>query len=392
MNKSAQRTSKKLSQPKAAVKQQQKRKIAKKAPVKKQSKRNVHVAVIGAAGGIGQPLAMLVKQNQNNLFTKLSVYDVNPLVNGVAADLSHIPTSVQVTGFTNLDDALQGADIVVVPAGVPRKPGMSRDDLFNTNASINFTIANAVAKNCPNARSLIISNPVNSMVPLWAEVLKARGVYDPAKLMGVTTLDVFRATTFTHHLKPEGEGEIPVIGGHAGTTIVPLFSARKVNAAGAEMDELVRRTMFGGDEVVQAKAGGGSATLSMAAAGARFTEQVAQAIVNPTYWTVSAADNMNLEQRTGKFANGSATMTKADHVPSTVDYAFVQNIPAQRAFGTEFFASGIVLGERGVAAVHPTWEVANAAEMKLVQEMIPDLKGQIKKGQEWAIAELAKKA
>ena len=121
MNKSAQRTSKKLSQPKAAVKQQQKRKIAKKAPVKKQSKRNVHVAVIGAAGGIGQPLAMLVKQNQNNLFTKLSVYDVNPLVNGVAADLSHIPTSVQVTGFTNLDDALQGADIVVVPAGVPRK-------------------------------------------------------------------------------------------------------------------------------------------------------------------------------------------------------------------------------------------------------------------------------
>ena len=48
-------------------------------------------------------------------------------------------------------EAFKGCDIVVIPAGVPRKPGMSRDDLFNINAGINFGLAEAVAKNCPNA-------------------------------------------------------------------------------------------------------------------------------------------------------------------------------------------------------------------------------------------------
>ena len=72
----------------------------------------------------------------------------------------------------------------------------------------------------------IISNPVNSTVPITAEVLKAAGVYDPAKLMGVTTLDVVRANTFVAEAKGlnVADVDVPVVGGHAGTTILPLLS------------------------------------------------------------------------------------------------------------------------------------------------------------------------
>merc|ERR1712029_527419 len=112
---------------------------------------NVSVAVMGAAGGIGQPLSMLLKLNP--AVTKLALYDI-VATPGVAADLSHIETPGRVAGFMGADQleaSLVGAEIVVIPAGVPRKPGMTRDDLFNTNAYIVATLAAAAAKVCPDA-------------------------------------------------------------------------------------------------------------------------------------------------------------------------------------------------------------------------------------------------
>lgn len=79
--------------------------------------------MLGAAGGIGQPLALLLKNNPS--ITSLSLYDIVGTP-GVAADLSHIETRSKVTGFVGpeqLDEALQGCQVVVIPAGVPRKPG-----------------------------------------------------------------------------------------------------------------------------------------------------------------------------------------------------------------------------------------------------------------------------
>ena len=99
-------------------------------------------------------------------------------------------------GKDKLEDSLEGMELVIIPAGVPRKPGMTRDDLFNINASIVRTLCEGVAKCCPKAVVHIISNPVNSTVPIAAEVFKRAGVYDPRRLMGVTTLDVVRANTF----------------------------------------------------------------------------------------------------------------------------------------------------------------------------------------------------
>ena len=95
------------------------------------------VAVLGAAGGIGQALALLLKV-QLPAGSELSLYDIAPVTPGVAVDLSHIPTAVKIKGFSGEDPsaALEGADIVLISAGVARKPGMDRSDLFNVNAGI----------------------------------------------------------------------------------------------------------------------------------------------------------------------------------------------------------------------------------------------------------------
>ena len=80
------------------------------------------VAVVGAGGGIGQPLSLLLKQHE--LITKLSVYDISPIIHGVTADLSHCDTPAKIEGHQDsLAAALKDADVVVMPAGVPRKPG-----------------------------------------------------------------------------------------------------------------------------------------------------------------------------------------------------------------------------------------------------------------------------
>ncbi|GMF60096.1 unnamed protein product [[Candida] boidinii] len=191
------------------------------------------VAVLGAAGGIGQPLSLLLKLNHK--VTDLSLYDLR-LGAGVATDISHIPTNSTVKGYgpenEGLATALKGADVVVIPAGVPRKPGMTRDDLFNTNASIVRDLAKAVAENSPDAAVCIISNPVNSTVPIVAEVLKSKGVYNPKKLFGVTTLDVLRSSRFLSEVvgtDPNTE-KVTVVGGHSESNLVvmKLFKLRVV--------------------------------------------------------------------------------------------------------------------------------------------------------------------
>ena len=88
------------------------------------------VAVLGAAGGIGQPLSLLLKHSP--LVNELSLYDINH-TKGVGADLSHIDTKCKVSAFVGkeqLHDSLVGCDIVVIPAGVPRKPGNTKQQLI----------------------------------------------------------------------------------------------------------------------------------------------------------------------------------------------------------------------------------------------------------------------
>merc|ERR1712232_599950 len=147
---------------------------------------------------------------------------------GVAADLGHLEFPSKVVGYSTdpskpavdqLEACLTGCDLVLVPAGLPRKPGMTRDDLFAVNAGIAKGIVEACAKYCPNAMVGLIVNPV---VPAMAELYKKKGL-DPLKIIGVTTLDIVRANKFVHEKvgKPLDQINVPVIGGHAGVTILP---------------------------------------------------------------------------------------------------------------------------------------------------------------------------
>ncbi len=106
--------------------------------------------------------------------------------------------------------------MVLISAGVARKPCMDRSDLFNVNAGIVKNPGTADSETRPQACIGIITNPVNTTVAIAAEVLKKAGVYDKNKLFGVTTLDIIRSNTFVAELKGKSASdvEVPVIGGH----------------------------------------------------------------------------------------------------------------------------------------------------------------------------------
>ncbi|RDB23397.1 Malate dehydrogenase, cytoplasmic [Hypsizygus marmoreus] len=329
----------------------------------------VKAVVLGAAGGIGQPLALLLKANP--LVTELGLFDI---VNtpGVAADLAHISTPAKVEGYLPADDglkkALAGADIVVIPAGVPRKPGMTRDDLFKINAGIVKDLATGIATTAPKAFVLVISNPVNSTVPIVAEVFKKHGVYDPKRLFGVTTLDVVRASTFVAeilgNLSLSKDIIVPVVGGHSGVTIVPLLSKSThplpASLSTTDYEALIKRIQFGGDEVVAAKNGAGSATLSMAYAGAEFASKVIRAV------------------------NGEKGISAPSFVPLAADPAGGAVLTEELGQELEFFSSTVELGAEGVVKINPLGSLTDA-EKALVKAAIPELATNIQKGSNYVI-------
>ncbi len=307
------------------------------------------VAVLGAAGGIGQALALLLK-TQLPSGSELSLYDIAPVTPGVAVDLSHIPTDVKIQGFSGEDatPALAGADIVLISAGVARKPGMDRSDLFNVNAGIVKNLIQQVAVTCPKACIGIITNPVNTTVAIAAEVLKNAGVYDKNKLFGVTTLDIIRSNTFVAELKGKKPTEIdvPVIGGHSGVTILPLLSQIPgVSFTEQEVADLTKRIQNAGTEVVEAKAGGGSATLSMGQAAARFGLSLVRAL------------------------QGESNVVECAYVEGDGEYA-------------RFFSQPLLLGKNGIAE-YKAIGTLSAYEQQALTGMLDTLKSDIKLGEEF---------
>lgn len=329
-----------------------------KATSKPKSAGNFKVCVIGGAGGIGQPLSMFMALDSN--VKELSVVDLNIAMvppAGVAADLGHLEKKSKVVGYVydvgqkatdHLEDALKDCAVVLIPAGMPRKPGMTRDDLFKVNADIAKGLVSACAKFCPEAILLCIVNPVNSVVPAMAELYKKKGL-DPNKIVGVTTLDIVRANKFVGEITGKNPNfvNIPVIGGHAGTTILPVFSQDKTAATieADKIEELDKRVQDAGTEVVNAKGGKGSATLSMAYAGSRMARSVLLGLMG-------------------------RKRTECAYVASTIT-----DLP--------YFSSKVVFGEGGIQKVLPIGEL-NEHETKRLEELKVALKGEIDTGLEYA--------
>lgn len=321
---------------------------------------------MGAAGGIGQPLSLLLKTSSSPSIAHLALYDIANM--GMAADLGHISTATKVTGHSGneLDEALKDAEIVLIPAGVPRKPGMTRDDLFSTNATIVRNLAAACAQHCPSAHVLVIANPVNSTVPIAVETMKALGVLAPS-VFGVTTLDLVRTKTFIGQLWNVDPKliNIPVIGGHSGPTIVPLLSQIEVKGENSprpaltteQVDQLIKRIQYGGDEVVQAKAGAGSATLSMAYAAQVFFDDLCKAL-----------DTKSTVKQIAYVSKNSSTPNELSAVK----------------FPTEYFASEIELNSKGLEKILSPPEPQNQKEKDLLAAAVDGLQKDISKGIEFS--------
>ncbi|KAL2877063.1 hypothetical protein SGCOL_007684 [Colletotrichum sp. CLE4] len=325
----------------------------------------VKVAVLGASGQIGQPLSLLLKSSL--LVTELRLYDVVHAV-GVATDLNHVDTPSAVKGYLPENDGLQkaltGAEVVLISAGIARKPGMTRDDLFKTNAGIIADLAAGVAQFCPKALVGIITNPVNSTVPIAAEVLKKHGAFDSKRLFGVTTLDVVRGSKFVAdvlgNISPQ-EIKVPVVGGHSGATILPLISQSKpsVQLSQEQINAITNRVQFGGDEIVKAKAGAGSATTCMAYAGFRF----ALAII--------------------KASQGQSGVVE----PAYVYLPGLQGGEAvAHALGVSYFAVPVSFGPNGAEIAHPIGSLSDY-EKGLLKVAIDELRGNIKKGEDFVQAQ-----
>ncbi|KAJ5765412.1 hypothetical protein N7520_004971 [Penicillium odoratum] len=318
----------------------------------------VKIALIGAAGQIGTPLSLLCKAS--DLFDEICLYDVVHAP-GIATDLMHIDTKAKVHGYlpdkSGLKKTLDGADIVVVTAGIARKPGMTRDDLFKTNASLIRDIFNEIAATCPQAMCCVVTNPVNSTLVIAAEALKKAGVFEPTRLFGVTTLDVVRASTFAAHAlggnADPRDFKVPVIGGHSGATILPLYSQAKppVNLDDETMASVINRVQFGGDEIVKSKQGAGSATTCMAYAGFRFVKAI-------------------LEGKNG------ATVTEEA-------YVYLPGLPGGKEIATElgvdFFTVKVQLGQKGAVRALPIGKISEN-ETKLLHVAIRELKTNIATG------------
>ena len=173
-------------------------------------------------------------------------------------------------------------------------------------------------------------------------------------MFGVPTLDVVRANTFVSQNQKMDvtKTNVTVVGGHSGITILPLLSQIKgANFSAEDKEALTKRIQFGGDEVVAAKgkAGGGSATLSMAYAGARFTDRVLRAL------------------------KGEKGLVECTYVESNV-------VP-----GLTFFSSPVELGPNGVEKIHSFGKI-DEFETKKLEEMKPELKSNIDKGVEFVKA------
>ena len=237
------------------------------------------VAVLGAAGGIGQALALLLK-TQLPSGSELSLYDIAPVTPGVAVDLSHIPTAVKIKGFSGEDatPALEGADVVLISAGVARKPGMDRSDLFNVNAGIVKSVAQNILKYSPNAILVVISNPMDTMTYL---ALKSLGLPKNRVIGMGGALDSSRFKYFLSQALGCNANEVEgmVIGGHGDTTMIPLarlatYKGQPVSQLLSEekLNEVVASTMVGGATLT--KLLGTSAWYAPGAAGAYVVESI----------------------------------------------------------------------------------------------------------------------
>ncbi len=212
------------------------------------------VTIVGA-GNVGATCADVI--SYRGIASEVVLLDIKEgFAEGKAMDISQCATTTgfntRVSGSTNDYSKTAGSDVVVITSGIPRKPGMTREELIGINAGIVKTVADNVLQHSPNAIIVVVSNPMDTMTYL---TLKATGL-PKNRIIGMGgALDSSR---FKYYLskalnKPSNDVDGMVIGGHGDTTMIPL--TRLASYCGTpvstylsqeEMDKVAADTMVGG--------------------------------------------------------------------------------------------------------------------------------------------------
>jgi malate dehydrogenase len=216
------------------------------------------ISLIGA-GNIGGELANLAAQRELGDIVLFDIPAKTDFARGKALDLEQngaiLGYDVKITGTSNWEDCA-GSDVLIITAGIPRKPGESRDDLVGKNLPIIRDVADNAKKYCPDAFAIVISNPLDVMV---YEFMKRAG-FKPEKVVGMAgVLDSARFSLFLAREAGVSVKDVRpmVLGGH-GDDMVPLLSYTTINGVPArqliakdKLDAIVQRTRVGGGEIVK---------------------------------------------------------------------------------------------------------------------------------------------
>lgn len=239
------------------------------------------ITVVGA-GNVGATCANVIASK--NLAREVVLLDIKEgLAEGKALDIwqssSVLGYDTRVVGSTNDYTKTKGSGIVVITSGLPRKPGMSRDDLIKTNAGIVIDVTKKVIEQSPDAIIIVVSNPLDVMTYAALKTAKV----DPKKVFGMAgILDTARFKAFLAEALDVSPKDINamIMGGH-GDTMVPLPRYTTVNGIpllelidGEELEAIVNRTRKGGGELVALM--GTSAWYAPGAAAAQMVEAIVE--------------------------------------------------------------------------------------------------------------------
>ena len=236
------------------------------------------ISLIGG-GQIGGNLALLAAQKELGDIVIYDIPNAEGMIKGKALDISQLcPMDGYDSNITGSSDpsSIKNSDVVIITAGVPRKPGMNREDLLGINIKIITDVANNVKKYAPNAFVIVLSNPLDAIVYSFYKV----SGFSKNKVVGMAgVLDSTRFKTFLAMETGYSVQDVNcmVLGGH-GDTMVPITRLATIGGIPAEeliskdkLDSIVERTRFGGGELVKLF-GNGSAYYAPAASAIEMAE------------------------------------------------------------------------------------------------------------------------
>jgi malate dehydrogenase len=288
------------------------------------------ITIVGA-GNVGATCAHWCAAAELGDIVLVDIPQTEDMPKGKALDLMQSSPIMgfdsTITGATSYE-ASANSDVVVITAGIPRKPGMSRDDLLATNAKIVSAVATEVKKTSPNAVIIVVSNPLDAMVQ---QVLKTSGFPANRVIGQAGVLDTARYRTFlAMELGVSVEDVSALLMGGHGDTMVPMPSCTSVGGIPVtrlikkeRLEEIVQRTRDGGAEIVKLLKTG-SAYYAPAAA----TAQMVEAIVKDKKRIIPCAAYCDKEYGVGGYYVGVPVVLGAKGVEKIVE---IQLEPEEQA-------------------------------------------------------------